>query len=136
MGLILKDLLFEMIGKPPEGATSNYLGVSKDYLSKPYKLPERAVISGKILEITKLTGMPLNEDEKKGMEELRGKDLEFILSLSYAGTNDYLYISTDSWPILRDWGILPKYYYVSVNLIKAAYDGTVVDIYPKRDVQA
>jgi hypothetical protein len=70
MGLILKDLLYEMTGRLPEGATSNYLGVSKEYLSKPYELPEGAVISGKILEITKITGMPLNEDEKRAMEEL------------------------------------------------------------------
>ncbi len=134
LGLVLESSLGTSIGLSPlEDAVNVYLPVSKTHLSEPYELKGNSIIIGEILEIRSWT-RKLTEEEAK-IEEVIGKEIRFILSKRIFGFYDNLYISKGSWPILRDYGILPdEKYIVKVKLTKAEFDKEIVEIYPKRDV--
>jgi len=134
MGLILENRLEEGYAAPSERAVNVYLSVQKKYLSNPYELPRDTIITGKILDIKKVLGDLTAEEAEIIQNEIIGKDIEFILIPVTFGTVDELYISRDSWPMLRDCGILPREYSVRVILTRANYDEKSVEIYPKRDV--
>ncbi len=129
MGLILKGILKSRGIIVPEGAVDIFLYVPKDCLSEPYELQDDAVIHGEISEIEEI-GKEFKADE------IIGEEIDLILRLGYLGYDDWLYISRDSWPLLRDYGILPEHFTITVSLKEIRTDEETVAIYPKRDVVA
>ena len=129
MGLILKTILTSRSIRAPERAVNVVLYVPKDHLSEPYELQDDAVIRGEILEIEEI-GKEFKADE------IIGKEIELILQLGYIGYDDWLYFSRESWPLLRDYGILPEHFIITVRLKEIRTDEETVEIYPKRDVMA
>ncbi len=129
MGLILKTILTSKSIYVPERAVNVVLTVPKNFLSEPYELQDDAVIHGEILEIEEI-GKEFKADE------IIGKEIELILRLGYIGYDDWLYFSRDSWPLLRDYGILPEHFIITVSLKEIRTDEETVEIYPKRDVVA
>ncbi len=127
MGLILKGTLKSMGIIVPEGAVDISLYVPRDRLSEPYELHDDAVIRGEISAIEEI-GKEFKADE------IIGEGIDFILHLGYIGYGDWLYISRDSWPLLRDYGILPKHFIITVRLEEIRTDKETIPIYPKRDV--
>jgi len=127
MGLILKTILTSKSIYVPERAVNVVLTVPKNFLSEPYELQDDAVIHGEILEIEEI-GKEFKADE------IIGKEIELILRLGYIGYDDWLYFSRDSWPLLRDYGILPEHFIITVSLKEIRTDEETVEIYPKRDV--
>ncbi|MCS7366915.1 MAG: hypothetical protein NDF52_03445 [archaeon YNP-WB-062] len=111
-----------------------YLSLSKKYLSEPYNLspPRSYDVEGEIMDIKKVWG-ELEKEELK-LKEIIGIRINFSLSVAVIGTYDFLYISERSWPILRDYGVLPEDYVLRVKLLRIKMDGEVLEIYPKRDV--
>ena len=108
-----------------EGASMVYIEIDKKYLSKAYELPRNSKIVGEIIDIQ--TG-------KEFEGELKGKEISFILIPTF-GTTDYLYLSKDSWRILRDYAILPGESLINVKLEKAVVNEKEILLYPKRDKQ-
>ncbi len=129
MGLILKRVLKGEGVFVPEGAVNIFLRVPKNFLSSPYELQDNAVVLGEIMEIEEVGGA-------FEADEMIGKELEFVLSRSYIGSDDWLYFSRNSWPLLRDYGIFPDYFQITVILKEIRIDEETIPIYPKRNVMA
>ena len=127
MGLILKGILKSRGIIVPEGAVDIFLYVPKDRLSELYELQDGAVIHGDISAIEEI-GKEFKADE------IIGEEIDFILRVGYLGYDDWLYFSRDSWPLLRDYGILPEHFIITVSLKEIRTDKETVAIYPKRDV--
>ena len=127
MGLILKGKLESKGIIVPEGAVDIFLYVPKDHLSEPYELQDDAVIHGAISAIEEI-GKEFKADE------IIGEEIDFIVRVGYLGYSDWLYISRDSWPLLRDYGILSEDFIITVILKEIRTDGETIPIYPKRDV--
>ena len=127
MGLVLKTILTSKSIRVPERAVNVVLHVPKDHLSEPYELQDDAVIHGEISAIEEI-GKEFKADE------VIGEEIDFILRLGYIGYEDWLYFSRDSWPFLRDYGILPEHFIITVSLKEIRTDKETVAIYPKRDV--
>jgi hypothetical protein len=68
-----------------------YIEINKKYLSKAYELSKGTKIIGEIIDIQ--TGKELER-------ELKEKEISFILILTFL-TTDYLYISEESWKIVK-----------------------------------
>ncbi len=133
MALMVKGQLYSGV-LPPLGATKAYIVVLKKYLSEPYELRDRTVLIGELVDVERLTGFGPTKDPNLPLSELKGKSLKFILRLGLLGEYDELYISKDSWPLLRDYGILPGEYLLTVKITKAIVDNKEIEIYPKRDI--
>jgi hypothetical protein len=133
MGLILEARLEK--DYPSAGRhVGVYLPIPKKFLSEPFSL--RSLIhydvEGEILDIRKFLG-ELEKEELK-LREVIGSKVKFILVRILVGTYDCLYISETSWPLFRDYGILPGDYVLKVKLTHIKVGKNVVEIYPKRDV--
>ena len=113
-----------------------YLLVPKKYLFDPYNLKifETYEVEGEVLDVKKVYGELVGDEVK--VKELVGAPLKFILTPSVIGSYDYLYITEESWSILRDYGVLPGDFILKVKLTRIKIEEKVVDIYPKRDVIA
>ena len=126
MALIFKDILRSGIIDAPEKAVNIRITVPSKYLSEPYELPDNALIVGEILEIYDWLGKPV-----KNIEELIGSEITFILRKFF--NTDYLYLSRESWEILRDYGILPNEYQLKIKITTAKFGERIIRIYPKVD---
>jgi len=129
MGLILKRVLRGEGVFVPEGAVNIFLRVPKSFLSEPYELQDDAVVLGEIMGIEGI-------GEEFEADELIGKGIEFVLRQGYLGSDDWLHFSRNSWPLLRDYGIFPDYFQITVILKETRIDEKTIPIYPKRDVMA
>jgi|LJSS01.1.fsa_nt_gb hypothetical protein len=132
MPLIIEGRLEKDIFSRPGKHVGIYLYIPQKYLSTPYnlKLSNYYDIEGEILDIKKFYGV-LEKDEIK-IREVIGKNINFVLYVGFF--NDYLYITENSWPLLRDYGVLPEDYVLKVKLLRIKVDNNVIDIYPKRDI--
>ena len=126
MGLIVEDLIKSNSYSyfKPENATSVYLAVQDKYLSVPYELHEGSIITGQILGITDIMGRGVEE-----VKNLIGSTITFVI-VNVVGI-DYLFISRDSWPPLRDYGIVPEDYKLKVKIISARVNEEEIEIYPR-----
>jgi hypothetical protein len=133
MPLIIEGRLEKDIFSSPGKYVGIYLYIPKKYLSIPYNLKSSNYydVEGEILDIKKSYGV-LEKDEIK-IREIIGKDINFVLYVGF-GTYDSLYIAENSWPLLRDYGVLPEDYVLKVKLLRIKVDNNVIDIYPKRDM--
>ncbi|MEA3281364.1 MAG: hypothetical protein U9Q68_02225 [Euryarchaeota archaeon] len=129
MGLILKKVLHSGGVFVPEGAVNIFLSVPKSFLSAPYELQDDAVVLGEVLGVEEVGG----EFEA---DEMIGKGIELVLRQGYLGSDDWLHFSRNSWPLLRDYGIFPDYFRITVILKEIRIAGKTIPIYPKRDVMA
>ncbi len=129
MGLILKKVLKSAGVFVPEGAVNVFLRVPKSFLSAPYELQDDAVVLGEVLGVEEVGGA-------FEADELIGKEIELVLRQGYLGSDDWLHFSRNSWPLLRDYGIFPDYFQITVILKEIRIDGKTIPIYPKRDVVA
>ena len=129
MGLILKRVLESGGIFVPVGAVNMFLRVPKSFLSAPYELQDDAVVLGEISGVEEVGGA-------FEADEIVGKETEFVLRQGYLGSDDWLYFSRNSWPLLRDYGILPEHFIITVSLNEIRTDKETVAIYPKRDVMA
>jgi len=95
------------------------------WLSKPYELEEGDVALGKILEVR-------YGNEK--LEELSGTPISFVLSR--VGNTDILYVHKDSWPKLRDYGVVHEGYFMEVELDAVVKpSGERIELYPMRELR-
>jgi hypothetical protein len=133
MGLIIERVLYEGIVSPPDGAESVYLNVQKQYLSRYYDLPNNAKINGVILDINRYYG-DLKEEEQLLKKEIPKKGISFILKILSIGTDDYIFISKESWNNFKDYGIFPSQFKLKVRLDSATFNGETIQLFPKRDV--
>jgi len=113
----------------PEGAVNMFLRVPKSFLSSPCELQDDAAVLGEIVGVEEVGGA-------FEADELIGKVIRFLLRQGYLGSDDWLHFSRNSWPLLRDYGILPDYFQIAVILKEIRIDGKIIPIYPKRDVTA
>ena len=126
MGLILKKVLKSGGVFVPVGAVDIFLRVPKSLLSAPYELQDDAVVLGDILGVEEVGGA-------FEADEMIGKETQFVLRQGYLGSDDWLHFSRNSWPLLRDYGIFPDYFQITVILKEIRIDGETIPIYPKRD---
>ena len=124
MGLIVENFIMSAPYFQPENAVSAYLLVPSKYLSEAYELAEGSIIAGEILGITDLLGRDVEETE-----EVIGANILFVLVTAIS--NDYLFISKDSWPLLRDYGIVAEDYRLRVKITSAKVNEEEIEIYPK-----
>ncbi|VUT27789.1 MAG: hypothetical protein SYNGOMJ08_00340 [Candidatus Syntrophoarchaeum sp. GoM_oil] len=124
MGLIVENSIRSSLLLQPENAANAYLAVPSKYLSEAYELPEGSVITGEILGIMDLMGRGVEE-----AKNLINSTIIFVI-MKVLGT-DYLYISRDSWPLLREYGILPDDYKLRVKIISARVNEEEIKVYPK-----
>ena len=115
--------------KPPasisEKASYVFIRVPSRWLSKPYELEDGDVISGQILEIR-------YGDEK--LEGLSNTAISFVLWP--VGGVDFLYVHKDSWPLLRDHGIVYEGHFMEVKLDTVFKpSGECVKLYPARELR-
>jgi len=132
MGLILTRILYS-VDASLENASRIFIWVPRRALSLPYELPMYSILKGEILNVDTAEAV-ISGDLKKILEELRAKPIEFILFKRKTGSQDALFLSSDTWPTLRDYGVLPEQYEIEVRICEARFDDKTVDIYPKRDV--
>lgn len=112
-----------------EGASLMRITVEKSYLSVPYEIKPRTKISGEIITfyeknmggVTKISGMPPLK-------------VDFILMPANVGT-DSLYISEESWAVMRDYGLLPDKIVLDIILRTIHLGDEKIEIYPKRNVR-
>jgi hypothetical protein len=135
MGLIIEQVIYEGIALPPIGAENVYINVQKQYLSRYYDLPNDTIINGEILDINRSFG-DLKEEEQLLKKDLPGKEISFILKILSIGTDDYIYMSKESWNNFRDYGIFPSQFKLKVRLNSATFDTKTIQLFPKRDVTA
>ncbi len=132
--IVLDKIISRDYLTPPKDATPFYISVPTLYLKEVYyEIQIGAKILGKILKMV-VFGTKDNLIYKEEISELSGKSIEFI----FGGTmlvHDKLYISKNSWKILRDYGALAGSH-ISAKLEKAVIDSEEITIYPKRDVYA
>lgn len=124
MGLIVENFIKSDDLLKPENAVSAYLLVPSKYLSEAYELVDGSIIAGEILGIKDLLGRDV-----EGREEVIGAKISFVLVTVFS--NDYLYISKDSWPLLRDYGIIAEDYSLRVRITTATVNEEEIEIYPK-----
>lgn len=134
MPLIVESILEK--GLPHAVHSGIYLSVPKKYLFDPYNLKvlETYEVEGEILDVRKIHGELVGDEVK--IKELVGTSLKFILFTNIIGSYDYLYITEDSWSIIRDYGVLPGDFILKVKLTHIKIGERVVEIYSKRDVIA
>jgi len=135
MGLIIERVLHEGLVTAPDGAENIYLNVQKQYLSRYYDLPNDTKIMGEIKDINRAFG-ELKDEEQLLKKEIPGNKITFILKLLSIGTDDYIYISKESWDRFKDYGIFPSQFKLIVDLTLAKIDGKTIQLFPKRDVMA
>lgn len=132
MGLIVRRVL-KAITASPTGATPIFIWLPKRALSSPYQLTTGAIIEGKILDLEDVSRISTAEDAEI-FNQLVGEPIEFALVTRKVG-DDALFITADSWPTLRDYGVLPDQFEIEVAINKTRFDTETVEIYPKRDVR-
>jgi hypothetical protein len=125
MGLIVEDILYS-VSYIPQNFSALYIIVPKNRLSQIYEIPNKSIVTGVILNISPLSN---------GLKELLNKEIKFILGSDWAGDDDLLFISKESWEQLRDYGILPKQCTLKIKLTKVTFGGATTELYPKRDIQ-
>jgi len=83
------------------------------------------VISGRILEVC-------YGDER--LEGLSGAPISFVLSR--IGGVDVLYVHEDSWPKLRDYGVVHEGHFIEVELdLVTRPSGEQIKLYPMRELR-
>jgi hypothetical protein len=122
-----------------------YLSVPRKYLSDMFQLKRLAhyTVKGVIEDIKKIPyfGASIAPEELDVISKLRHSEVEFVLSPSFMGFYDYLYISNKSWELFRDYAIIPEDYIVRVKLTRITIyidkeKPLEKEIYPYRDVVA
>lgn len=110
------------------GATAIRITLPKTSLSIPYELKEKSVVHAEVIKV-------LEDGSFGGQKQIPISPfkLDFIL-VSANVAFDSLYIDEKSWPLLRDYGILPDRSSLSIRFTSFEKDGTLYEIYPKRDV--
>lgn len=131
MGLIAEAIL-DTVEVNIENATNIYIPLEKEYLSIPYELPNLSKIEAELLRIQSLEPLPPEDIEL--IKRLQGIAFELILLRIKRGKHDLLFITNNSWIMIRDYGILPKKFAIRIKIIRAIYNGESVDIFPLRDV--
>lgn len=109
----------------PEEAIGGYIFVNKNLLSIPYAVGSGTKIEASILKLT--------DSKSKNIPELESEKIIFIF-VKGSGSRDFLFISNESWTILRDYGIILDGTYISIKIEKIIKGTEETLIYPKRDV--
>ena len=136
MPLLIEARLEELGVRKPEKAAPTSLGfLAPPYvLSKPYSLAEGDELIGRIVELYELReGLPYVDE---ALKELWGADVRLVLRPLLSG--DYLFLSEETWEMLRDYGVVvPGRYVFKLEIYKAVREtGEEVEIYPRRAMRA
>ena len=123
--VVWSPIVFSEPPKELEMACYALIRLPSRWLSKPYELAEGDVILGRILEVR-------YGDEK--IEGLSGAPISFVLSR--IGSTDVLYVHRDSWPRLRDHGVVHEGHFMEVELDAVVRpSGERIELYPKRGLR-
>lgn len=107
-----------------DGTASNYyLELSPDYLSA-YDLGDRDTLEGEVVEI--------GDERGHTVDDLLGADVSFVVVDSFP---DRLYLSTEFFEELREWGFVSEGFWLSVTLTHAVSADERFAVYTKRDVE-
>jgi hypothetical protein len=129
-GYLISKFPFVVEEKPE--ATKVALEVPKINFSEAYDLPEGTIVVG---ELIKIEGVGLSEKDKAILKDIEGVRVEFILERLHLGNYDRLLLSKKSWPLFRDYSILPDMMYrIILKLIEAKVNDKTIPLFPKRDV--
>lgn len=135
VALILSGYLiskFPVLAEEKPEATRVALEVPKFNLSQAYDLPDGTIVVG---ELIKIEGVGLSEKDKAILKEIEGNRVEFILEHLLLGNFDHLLLSKKSWPLFRDYSILPNMLYkITLRLIEAKVKDKTIPLFPRRDV--
>ncbi len=131
MGLIVRESLFS-IDLNVKNVSNIFINIAKKGLTASYKLPEASIIKGVLLDI--YPKVRIRVSDRKILDELKGKQMKFVLVKRKTGSYDTLFFSASSWSILREYGILPEDFEIKVKINEAIVKDNIIPIYPKRDV--
>lgn len=131
MGLILKSYLKTGYASA-EGISKQHFSVPRRVLSDPYNLSNWDAIAGKILEVDSIFTSTL--EDIAALNQLKDKEIILSLYKLFLGTYDDLYLETESWEMIREYGIIPGQYNFKLKLTTVVTYGVTIEIYPKRDV--
>lgn len=131
MGLILESYL-KTGYTSAEGVSKQHFSVPRKVLSDPFNLSNWDAIAGKILEVNSLYG--LTQEDIAALSPLKDKKITLFLSKLLLGTYDDLYLKTESWETIREYGIIPGQFSFKLRLTTVITNGVTIEIYPKRDV--
>jgi len=140
MGLILMQRKLEStpVKLIEDGNASNvYIIVERKLLSNPYELQPSTYLHGLILDIRSIdleNQKKYGGDYKKIADYFRKTAFGFYLYKNVTGNYDWLFLSSDSWRMIRDYGILPEEFLISVKITTAQVENIWIEIYPNRDV--
>ena len=102
-----------------------FITVQSRWLSKPYELSDGDIISGEIIEV---------RYKGEALEGLSGAPASFVLWKLVE--TDHLYIHKNTWPVLRDHGVVYEGHVMVVRLDRAIRaSGEEVLLYPKREIK-
>ncbi|VVB82335.1 Uncharacterised protein [uncultured archaeon] len=109
----------------PKNAIGGYVFIDKNLLSVPYDIHKEVEVEGIIIESTNRNG--------EVFKELNKTKITFIF-IEGSSSRDFLFISKDNWPNIRDYGVILGDSFISIKIEKIKVDGKEILIYPKRDV--
>lgn len=102
--------------------------LEKKYLSLPYNLDSDDKIIGEVNGIYNRFGVPITTP---------GFKIAIMFKLFSANvTTDSLYITKDTWAVLRDYGVIPDDTMIGVKIIEVESHGVKTKIYPHRDISS
>lgn len=132
MGLIITRNLNYWALDPLENSSNVYVSIPKMRLSRPYNLPSGSILTGELLKVIPKFG--LSPQARRVFDELKKRPIKFILLTLKGGYDDNLFISSETWLQLRDYGIFPDTFVIKFKINEVTIRDKTLKIYPKRDV--
>ena len=137
MPLLVRDIIKQ--GIPLPNASNIYITVDSKYLSVPFSILifDSAVCYGEIIDISRV----LKAKTPPELRELHGKRISMRIVPGVILGVDFLYFESESWSLLRDYGVIPNEYEITVKILqleKRVACGKVekYDVFPKREVKS
>jgi len=135
--LLVRDVIKQ--GMPIPGASNIYMIVDSRYLSGPFSIMifDDAVCYGEIVGISRVS----KAETPSELKELKGRQVSMKVIPGVILGVDFLYFKKESWELLRDYGVIPNEYEVTVRISELEKKTPVGKIerhkvFPKREVRS
>ena len=137
MSLLVRDVIRQ--GVPIPDASNMYIIVDGKYISGPFSIMifDDAVCYGEIVGISRVSKMETSSE----LKELEGRQVSMKIIPGVILGVDFLYFKKESWGLLRDYGVIPNEYEVTIRILeleKKTPMGEIekYEVFPKREVKS
>ena len=137
MSLLVRDVIKQ--GMPIPDASNMYIIVDSKYISGPFSIMifDDAVCCGEIVGISRVS----KTETPSELKELEGRQVSMKIIPGVILGVDFLYFKKESWGLLRDYGVIPNEYEVTIRILeleKKTPMGKIekYEVFPKREVKS